>query len=221
VAAGWRTPKLASTQRSSSCRAAAPALTKEAWASVLVASPSGYSSAKSSSTRTTPSLAGEGRARFPDRRRYGSGNGEDVDLGWPDDSGLRKTCLELRVAGEIGCLLGRGEVVGDEDVVSVVRMLPHPGAGAAVLAAEPFETVVDGPSGGVVVGLVANHKCCGISCSFSHPTRAPSCPDAAPACAGASADGTAQGSDLCAWHGLRAAKRKSPHCHLGRQGLLG
>lgn len=65
------------------------------------------------------------------------------------------------VGGETGRLFRRGEVVCDEDVVPVVRVLPHPGAGAAVLAAEPVETVVDGPPGGVVVDLVTNHKCCG------------------------------------------------------------
>ena len=67
-----------------------PALTRDACASVLVASPSGNSSAKSGSTRTTPSAAGDGRRGAPrlrPRRSNLSDNLEDLDPGSPRDTG--------------------------------------------------------------------------------------------------------------------------------------
>ena len=65
VAAACGMAKAAAMHRSSSPSRASPVRHSDAYASVQVASPPGYSSSKSASTLTTPSEAGEGRLRPP------------------------------------------------------------------------------------------------------------------------------------------------------------
>ena len=61
--------------------------------------------------------------------------------------------------GEAGRLLGVGEVVGDEKVVSVIREPHHALPGTAVLGSQRLESVVDLAPCGVVPDLVLDDEC--------------------------------------------------------------
>src|SRR6185369_5349802 len=143
-----------------------PVRTRVASTSAARGSPSGYSSAKSSPTLTTPSAAGEGRlapALPGRRRRRASDKLEDLDPGCRRDAAALHRRAELGVAGEaLGLRRGR-EVVGDEHVVAVGGKAIHPVGGAAVLVADGACLLVrDEPS--VVVGDgVTNGQRCGHS----------------------------------------------------------
>src|SRR5689334_6136270 len=160
VPTGWPMSKLASIRRSSSSRAAVPARTSEAKASVLLASPPGYSASKSGSTLTTPSTAGEGRLPLPGVRRYRTGNSEDFDLRRPGHPGPGHPRLQIRVASELARVFRRREVMRDEHVVRVAVQLPGALSGAAVPNPQRLELVVDLPPGSVVIDLVPDDQSC-------------------------------------------------------------
>ena len=116
-------PKVSRTRRSSSPSSASPVRISDAQASVQVRSVPGYSSSKSASTRTGLSEAGEGRLRLFLPRLgvwLGSDIREDLDPRCSLDPGPVHRLAQGRVLAEAGCLLGGGEVVGDEKLIAVV-----------------------------------------------------------------------------------------------------
>jgi AAA domain len=109
---------------------------RDAYASVQVMSPPGYSSWKSASTLITPSEAGEGRLPLPGLSGLGSDIREDLDLRCALHSGLLHPGPQARVAREAGCLLDGREVVRDEQVIAIIGK-PHnalPGGDGALVA---------------------------------------------------------------------------------------
>src|SRR5579862_937559 len=153
--------KVSRIRRSSSPSRASPVRHNDAYASVLVGSPPGYSSWKSASTLTTPSVAGEGRRRLPLPGRSGppaSDIREDLDLRHALNPRSPHDLAQGRVVREALGLLECGEVVGDEQVVLVVRQPQHAGRDAAVLGSQRFSLVVDLPPGGVVLDVVPDGK---------------------------------------------------------------
>src|SRR5579863_575973 len=126
--------KVSRIRRSSSPSRASPVRHNDAYASVQVASPRGYSSRKSASTLTTPSAAGEGRRRpLPGRSGPpGSDIREDLDLRHAPDPRSPHGLAQARVVSEALGLLDGREFVSDEQVVAVGRYLHHALRGAAV-----------------------------------------------------------------------------------------
>src|SRR5271169_2346376 len=144
VAAACGMSKVAAMRRSSSPSRASPVRHKDAYASVQVGSPPGYSSAKSASTRITPREAGEGRLPLPrPSGRLGSDIREDLDPRCALDPGPLHCGAQGRVVSEAAGLLGGGEVMDDEQVIGVIRDLHHALRGAAVLVPQRLDFVVD------------------------------------------------------------------------------
>src|SRR5579859_3035151 len=153
--------KVSRIRRSSSPSRASPVRHNDAYASVQVVSPPGYSSWKSASTLTTPSVAGEGR-RLPLPGRGhppGSDIREDLDLRHAPDPRSPHGLAQGRVVGEALGLLDGGEIVGDEQVVAVGRPPHHALRGTAVLGSQHLGLVVDLLPGVVVLDGVPDGKC--------------------------------------------------------------
>src|ERR1022692_758594 len=155
VAASCGMSKVSRMRRSSSPSRASPVRHNDAYASVQVGSPSGYSSAKSASTVTTPSEAGEGRLPLPGLSAWlGSDIREDLDSRGALDPGLLHSRAQGRVVSEAARLLGAGEVMGDEQVITIIGQAHHALPGAAVQGPHGLEFVVDLPPCGVVLDVV-------------------------------------------------------------------
>src|SRR5690348_9274889 len=159
VAAAWGMSKVRAMRRSSSPRRASPVRHRDAYASVQVVSPPGYSSWKSASTLTTPSEAGEGRPPLPGLSGLGSDIREDLDPRCTLHSGLLHPGPQARVVREAGRLLGGREVVGDEQVIAIIGKPHHALRGTAVLGSQRLEFVVDLAPCGVVTNVVPDGKC--------------------------------------------------------------